>query len=490
MKIFARIKEKYPWISYVFGLIPFTAACIGYGYYGKLPVWETIYASVALYFVNPVVDFENSLIVFAEITAVIVTAGIILSVVRYAYAKVDHFFTRLSGDATVVYTDNDLGQEVGSKLSHGYTIYNNPDDDRDNLKKFRVEKVKNHILMFENDMDNVSFFTENEKKLSGSNVFMMLRDIDPSLLDAASKETSGLHFFNIYDVMARDYWKKNNFYDRRGEKLKVAVIGYGRVGKAIFKYGYLNNIYGLNQEIEYHIWGCSPSEASFVGGLHTMNGDSIVIHEKPWEEEMDVLSRMSRVIYTLEEQSIALVQKVLYVNPDAEIHCYSENQAGLAQLYISNKVLAFGDLSDILTEDNIKKEKLYRQGKLFNYDYYLRYSNGQVPDDFERAADEEWKKLNGFFKSSNIARADHYWIEKKLMADGELEENSEDSWKIEHIRWSRFYYANHWTYDKVRDNSARKHNLLVPYEELDYKEKSKDGIYSDVLRAEIDKLVL
>ena len=489
MKIINYLKEKFPWISYAIGLIPFIVACIGYGYYGKLPVWEAVYASVALYFVNPVVDYESPLILFAEIGAVIVTAGIILSVVRYAYAKVDHFFIRFYSDSTVVYTDNDMGQEVGSKLTHGYTLYNNPDDDGDNLKKFRVEKVKNHILMFENDMDNVSFFTENEGKLSGSNVFMMLRDIDPSLLDAADKESSSLHFFNIYDVMAREYWHRNSFYDRRKEKIKIAIIGFGRVGAAIFKYGYLNNIYSLEQEIEYHVWGCSPSQKAFVGTLETMNKDSIIIHEKSWEEEMDTLSAMDRVIYTIADKSIELIQKILYVNPDAEIHCYSENPACLSQLYISNKVQAFGDMSDILTEDNIKKEKLYRQGKLFNYDYYLRYQGGTISADFEKEAEKEWKKLNGFFKSSNVARADHYWIEKKLVSDGKIAENSEEAFRIEHIRWSRFYFANHWTYAPKRDNAARKHNLLVPYEELDHSEKIKDGIYSDVLRAEIDKLV-
>ena len=219
-----------------------------------------------------------------------------------------------------------------------------------------------------------------------------------------------------------------------------------------------------------------------------MNKDRIIIHEKSWEEEIDILSEMNRVIYTISDKSIELIQKILYVNPDAEIHCYSENPACLSQLYVSNKVQAFGDMSDILTEDNIKKEKLYRQGKLFNYDYYLRYQGGTTPDNFEKEAENEWKKLNGFYKSSNVARADHYWIEKKLVSDGEITENSEEAFRIEHIRWSRFYFANHWTYAPNRDNAARKHNLLVPYEELDHGEKIKDGIYSDVLRAEIDKL--
>ena len=46
----------------------------------------------------------------------------------------------------------------------------------------------------------------------------------------------------------------------------------------------------------------------------------------------------------------------------------------------------------------------------------------------------------------------------------------------------------HWKYDKVRDNAHRKHNLLVPYEELPQSEKEKDGIYDASIKAEIDKL--
>ena len=121
MKIINYLKNKFPWLSYAIGLIPFIAACIGYGYYGKLPVWQAVYASVALYFVNPVVDYESSLILFAEIGAVIVTAGIILSVVRYAYAKVDHFFIRFNEilsskrlyPCAIITTDNGLTTSIG-----------------------------------------------------------------------------------------------------------------------------------------------------------------------------------------------------------------------------------------------------------------------------------------------------------------------------------------------------------------------------------------
>jgi len=151
--------------------------------------------------------------------------------------------------------------------------------------------------------------------------------------------------------------------------------------------------------------------------------------------------------------------------------------------------MIFGDMKDILTEDNVKSESLYRLGKLFNYDYSLRYSEKNSPIFYEDEMEAEWRKLDGFKKSSSIARADHYWIEKKLKEDGILAEDDEDSLRIEHIRWSRFHYINHWTYAEKRNNALRKHNMLVPYEQLSDSEKAKDGIYDERIKAEIEKLI-
>ncbi len=479
MKILKKILKKYPWLTYVAAMVPFAIACYGYGITGEVSFWEAIYAAIAIYFVNPVSDIVNPYILFAEITSVIVTAGIILSVVRYAFSKIEHFFVRLNKDSTVVYSDNELGDSIGSSLRHGYVV-----SDTD-----RPQRVHNHIVMLSDDAESISFYSRNEKKLKDQNVYMMMNGLDSTLLKAADTSDADLHFFNVNDMMARDYWKKNNLYSRGKDHVYIAIIGYGDVGEAIFKYGYLNNLYSMEQEYEYHIWGCTGSKASFLKKLPTENKDRIIIHDEFWDEDMDVLAKMDRVIYTDTRDQIDFIQKVLYVNPEAEIHCYSTDEISYEDIYESPKIMIFGDMKDILTEDNVKSESLYRLGKLFNYDYSLRYSEKNSPIFYEDEMEAEWRKLDGFKKSSSIARADHYWIEKKLKEDGILAEDDEDSLRIEHIRWSRFHYINHWTYAEKRNNALRKHNMLVPYEQLSDSEKAKDGIYDERIKAEIEKLI-
>ncbi|RKM56942.1 hypothetical protein D6856_14285 [Butyrivibrio sp. XB500-5] len=471
--------KKHRALIYLAALIPFFVSCYGYYITGKFSFWEFVYAAIAVYFVNPVSEDVNAFILFGEITSVIVTAGIILSVLKYAYAKIEHFFIRLKKDSTVVYTDNELGYALASSLKNGYATENDS----------RPEKVKNHIVMFEDDAKNITFYSQNESRLKDQKVFMMMTELDSTLLKATDTSEADLHFFNTNELLARDYWKKYNLYSHKSDSFKIAVIGDNDVADAIFKYGYLNNLYTLEQSFEYHIWGLTGSKASFIGNLPTDNKDKIIIHKESPFESCDSFKDIDRVIYCLEENSIDMIQMILYVNPTAEIHCYFKEETSYEDIYDSDKIITFGALDDLLTEESVKNESLYLQGKLFNYDYALRYSERTAPSDYKKEMENEWKKLSGFKKSSSIARADHYWIEKRLKEDGILSDEDEDALKIEHIRWSRFHFINHWSYAEKRDNARRRHNLLVPYEQLAQSEKEKDGIYDAMIKKEIERLV-
>ena len=133
-------------------------------------------------------------------------------------------------------------------------------------------------------------------------------------------------------------------------------------------------------------------------------------------------------------------------------------------------------------------------GKLINYDYILSTSDGAASSsavltpDMEKAMNSAWNELNGFTRGSNIARADHCYIEKRLEEDGC---SADEMQKVEHIRWCRYHFYNRWTYypGEKKDSVNRRHPLLVPYEELSDENKKKSGIASPAVKNEIDKLI-
>ena len=54
------------------------------------------------------------------------------------------------------------------------------------------------------------------------------------------------------------------------------------------------------------------------------------------------------------------------------------------------------------------------------------------------------------------------------------ENNSIQLLKNEHNRWSIYLKTEGWTYSDKREVSCKKHNLLIPFEELSKEEQSKD----------------
>ena len=106
-----------------------------------------------------------------------------------------------------------------------------------------------------------------------------------------------------------------------------------------------------------------------------------------------------------------------------------------------------------------------------NHHYAVTY--GEASD-----MKSEWDKLNFFTKMSNIAATDYHKIRLMLMeADGSREINDRVS-ELEHIRWCRFHFLNHWKYGETADGRKDPENLihpcLVPFEKLSQIDKDKD----------------
>jgi hypothetical protein len=199
---------------------------------------------------------------------------------------------------------------------------------------------------------------------------------------------------------------------------------------------------------------------------------------------------MNRVIVA-DGDILSIVQQLILEKTTLPVYCYNMDGTVVEQIFNCKTLHTFGDTSNILTEENVKTEKLYRMAKLLNYDYCLREKKAdreaKLTDEDNAELESQWAELDGFTKGSNIARADFYWIECKCVDDGAADEYVLE---MEHIRWCRYHYYNHWTYKKgKKDKINRTHGDLIPFKELPEDEKSKDGFYSKAVQEEVESLM-
>ena len=215
------------------------------------------------------------------------------------------------------------------------------------------------------------------------------------------------------------------------------------------------------------------------------------------------------------EPDLELIQALLYLHPEIQIDYYDPHGAELPAAFAGDRLTAFGRNKDILTEENIKTDVLYRTAKEVNFAYMVNTdTKGEYAwnrEDTEEKMRAEWMKLDGFTKGSNIAAADYEVIRKlvveilginpeEMIAHYYETMKAIDAWKengeaepapefekeletlaeMEHVRWSRYHFVNHWRYKQTEDGKKDKlhrwHPLLIPYSDLTEEEKQKDRV--------------
>ena len=447
-------------------IIPFILGAVGY-YLGGQLLRDSLYYSVSLYVMSLSCDSMNVLTEIARWTAPIMTASGLILAIQSAFSRVRDRLTCLHSDATVVYGDGKHAEVLQQDIKHSV------------LAKAGVKKgAKSHIIMFENDMDNVSFYQSNEAFFADKKIYLHLKEMDSFLL-----KESNVNFFNPYEIIARKYWETHHFTTYLGEgkmEVDIAIVGFGTLGQRLLQYGLMNNIYDLNQKITYHIFGDSALYEKTYPAFDMMNEDCIVYHGSDWKECFDLFPDMERVILT-ETSDLSFVQSLLHTCKDTKIDYYCDGNIHLEELYKADCIHGFGNEKDVYTEENIKTNHLYKAAMELNYKYESLY--GEVKGtNKEEEMEVLWNRLDGFTKGSNIASADYHKIRCMVMEKRDALGNpmtKEELAEGEHIRWCRFHYLNHWTCGvpengKNKDPKQKIHKCLVAFKDLPAEEQQKD----------------
>lgn len=440
---------------------PFIIGAAGYYTAGET-FYNALYASFALYFVNPVSDAYNILIEIARWTAALVTTAAILYAIRRIWTLISQAVRCLGKDSVAVYCDEDIR-----------VVFDKPKRPKCNViypgREFKP-LAKSHIIMLSSDAESLKFYETNKPKTEGKKVYIALREMEYGFI----KELDGspnISFFDVNGSAARILWKRIALWENPKPKLEITILGTGRLGQSVLNFGLLLNLYSLKQEITYNFIGSDNSYQAMHGDIQTCCGDRVLYREIDDEKNAEIIGN-SDIVIICEELSAAELQTVA-VMCKGTLYCYSPSEGGAMDYLNFPSIRAFGKHSELYTDENIRRNKLMGDAMGQHRSYLKGLGRGEISDS---ELQTEWNKLDGFLKMSNISSADYAPIIKALAKSNA---NIEELAELEHIRWCRFHYLNFWSCGipengENRDNEKKIHKCLLPFNELPDEEKQKD----------------
>lgn len=491
-------------------LVPFLL-----GVYGYLLIYGgnwlgAVYSSLRLYGLNIDVP-ENDINIYIQIArwlAAVATTSVIMVLFQRVFVEIRLRWKLRNPDVVVVHGNGPRKDTVTEAIGipavsmSGKTCF----------------EAKKHVLAFEDDATAIRYLQENEKKLlikRDKEIYFVSYEYEPS--DYAQQ---GLTVTNNAVNCARVYWKDNWLKD--SSEQKIAIIGFGRYAQRILEQGLLVNVIAWRTPIEYHVFGgdgaCFQKWHPELSNILTIDQvdplkDSIVFHSPVSEDGIACLRQMDRIIIAEDrhEENMLCLNRILNAGIIGKIHVMGNRQLMQQLQYLPErqmksapvKIVSFGDDADMYSSHVIMHGELTRAAKGTHIDYVrkskaenirIKYNscqgcrkNGKCEDCLQAA--RTWDDLTPFEKASNIASADHTPIKRYLIAESErhggLNAVKKELCRIEHERWCRFYFLHNWRYGQIRDDGARIHPSLLPFEMLSETEQEKDWwAYSSILGEE------
>ena len=300
-----------------------------------------------------------------------------------------------------------------------------------------------------------------------------------------------LTLFNPYDCCARRYWQDHGLMPR---ERNILLIGDGIYAENLLTQGLLLNVYGQERQITYHVFG---DWENYLRNHHRLSetlcldgagdgGDRLYFHKTPWNRDAALLAAADRIILCQDQRE---ENKELL----GQIHRYFPTQANI-HLLCHNPLpghTVFGTQNTVYTARLVFQEQLNRAARSM-HDLYRDSAGSNVP---------AWEQLSEFLRQSNIAAAGHLLTKIRILLEDDTvsaitpdncraaydryrscsPERKEAFRRIEHLRWMRFHSLYNWRHSPTRNNAAREHPLMVPYEALSVPDQRKDDFAWELL---------
>lgn len=307
----------------------------------------------------------------------------------------------------------------------------------------------------------------------------------------------GLTLFNRYDCCARHYWQNNAV---TAQEKNILLIGHGPYAQNLLTRALLVNVFGRARSVRYHVFG--PWQ-DYRNNYHRLNEtllinenragqDSLHFHEC-WNADPQLLLQADRIIVCGED-----VREDLQILTDLRKFFPVKGKVHLRSDSPIPGVSVFGMASEVFTQEMVMRRQLTVVARTM-HQIYLESTGAQTPS---------WEELSEFLRQSNIAAADHLLTKLRiLLGDDTLTDISreicakghaayraldaaqkDDCRRMEHDRWMRFHSLYNWEYAEKRDNSARKHPMMLPYDELSEAEQRKDEYAWELLEQIAEKI--
>ncbi len=347
------------------------------------------------------------------------------------------------------------------------------------------------LFMGRNEWDNLERASEAAAlwaQYPGAEIYCMTRAGE----DPARDLPTTLHMFSREECVSRRYWKESPLSAREN---CLVMIGCGRIGAELLSRALLINVFETGRQTDYHVFGDTSgfrqTHPEIMRALSAdqegagCGGDTLRFYEGSWKEERELLERADRIFICSD-------------SPDENLEIFAELRrwfvtGARVQVYLPSRmpgIPSFGTGQEVITEEFVMKGALNRQAEMLHR-IYSEGTKNPVPFD----------ELNDFARQSNIAAADHLPVKvRQLLKDETLKEASPEACRaayeaylrtsaedkdrmqeMEHRRWMRFHQLYNWQYAPVRDNSRRRHPMLLPYEQLSASEQAKDSYAWELL---------